>query len=288
MSDEQNKKIIRTFEKMIKQPKNATYLGQLHYALGNVYMAAKDTAKAIDVYETGIADVTSKNYGTGLLHLRVANYYWEQSKFSKALPNYQQASTLLTTDYPGIDSIKLRATVLANLVKHTDVIELQDNLLYWASLNEDELYPILDAMIAEVKRQEKLKSRSQKKKEKEAGKNADPNQALNIMANVGNSMSSGEMEWYFYNSQLVSQGYNSFVQKWGERPLKDYWRLSKTIIKSAQTDSIASDSTQVSADSLATAPADSATVAQKNNKLHNNKQQQPTHLPTTLRHENIT
>ena len=259
MSDEQNKKIIRAFEKMIKQPKNATYLGQLHYALGNIYMAAKDTAKAIDVYETGIADATTKNYGTGVLHLRVANYYWEMGKFSKALPNYQQASALLTADYPNIDSIKLRTTVLVNLVKQTDVIELQDNLLHWASLNEDELFPILDAMIAEVKRQEKLKSRSEKKKE--AGQKADPNKALNIMANVGNSMSNGEMDWYFYNSQLVSQGYNSFVQKWGERQLRDYWRLSKTVIKSAQQDSLASDSTAV-ADSLA-APADSAAIAQK-------------------------
>lgn len=251
MSHGQNKKIIRALERMIKQPKNASYLGQLHYALGNTYMAAKDTTKAIDVYETGIADATTKNYGTGLLHLRLADFYWEQGKFSKAFPNYQQASNLLTIDYPGIDSIKLKATVLSNLVKHTDAIELQDNLLKWSSLNEDELYPILDAMIAEVKRQEKLKSRSEKKKA--AGQKADPNQALNIMANVGSSMSSGEMDWYFYNSQLVSQGYTSFTQKWGERPLRDYWRLSKATIKSAQQDSITSDSTTIKADSLANA-----------------------------------
>lgn len=259
MSTEQNKKIIRAFERMIKQPKNATYLGQLHYALGNIYMAAKDTAKAIDIYETGIADATTKNYGTGVLHLRIADYYWGMGKFSKALPNYQQASTLLTADYHNLDSIKLRTAVLGNLVKHTDAIELQDNLLYWASLNEDELYPILDAMIAEVKRQEKLKSRSQKKQE--ASQKADPNKALNIMANIGNSMSSGDIDWYFYNTQLVNQGYNSFVQKWGERQLRDYWRLSKTIIKSTQQDSIASDSTAV-ADSLATA-TDSTKIASK-------------------------
>ena len=251
MSDEQNKKIIRSLERMIKQPKNVSHLGQLHYALGNTYMAANDTTKVIDVYETGIADATTKNFGTGLLHLSLADFYWDQGKFSKAFPNYQQASNLLTTDYPGIDSIKLKATVLSNLVKHTDAIELQDNLLKWASLNEDELFPILDAMIAEVKRQEKLKSRSEKKKA--AGQKADPNQALNIMANVGNSMSSGEMDWYFYNSQLVSQGYTSFTQKWGERPLRDYWRLSKTTIKSARQDSISSDSTTTTADSLSTA-----------------------------------
>ncbi len=260
MTDEQNKKIIRSLEKMIRQPKNTSHLGQLHYALGNVHMAAKDTAKAIDVYKTGIADATTKNYGTGLLHLRLAEFYWDQSKFSKALPNYQQASTLLTADYPGIDTIKLRAAVLANLVKHTDAIELQDNLLKWASMNEDELFPILDAMIAEVKRQEKLKSRSEKKKD--AGKPADPNQTLNIMANVGSSMSSGEMTWYFYNQQLVTQGYSSFTQKWGERPLRDYWRLSKNPIKSAQHDSIPSDSLgNLASDSLATIKSDSLPAA---------------------------
>ena len=263
MSDEQNKKIIRSLEKMIKQPKNTSYLGQLHYALGNTYMASKDTAKAIDVYETGIADATTKNYGTGLLHLRLADFYWNKSKFSKAFPNYQQASTLLTADYPGIDSIKLRASVLGNLVKHTDVIELQDNLLLWSSLNEDELFTILDVIIAEVKRQEKLKSRSEKKKE--ADKKADPKQAINIIANVGNSMSSGELDWYFYNTQIVNQGYNSFVEKWGDRILRDYWRLSKTTIKSAQKDSIASDSIIAANDSLTT-PTDSTKTIQKEKK----------------------
>ena len=261
MTNEQSKKIIRSLERMIKQPKNISHLGQLHYALGNVHMAAKDTAKAIDVYETGIADASTKNYGTGLLHLRLAEFYWEQSKFSKALPNYQQASTLLTADYPGIDTIKLRAAVLANLVKHTDAIELQDNLLKWSSMNEEELFPILDAMIAEVKRQEKLKSRSEKKKD--AAKPADPNQALNIMANVGNSISSGEMEWYFYNQQLITQGLSSFTQKWGQRPLRDYWRLSKSTIKSAQQESLSADSTGIQAgDSLAAATGDSITAAQ--------------------------
>lgn len=265
MSDEQNKKIIRALEKMIKQPKNANHLGQLHYALGNTYMAAKDTTKAIDVYETGIADATTKNYGTGLLHLRLADLYWEQGKFSRAFPNYQQASTLLTAEYPGIDSIRLKASVLGNLVTHTNVIELQDNLLHWASLNEDELFPILDAMIAEVKRQEKLKTRSEKKKA--AGQKADPNQALNIMANVGSSMSSGEMEWYFYNSQIASQGYSSFVEKWGERQLRDYWRLSKSIIKSTNkdstmTDSLGTDSTLISGDSIS-APKDSTLTAKQ-------------------------
>ena len=264
MSDKQNKKIIRALEKMIKQPKNSNHLGQLHYALGNTYMATKDTAKAIDVYETGVADAVVKNYGTGLLHLRLGEFYWDQGKFSKSMPNYQQASTLLTDDYPGIDSIRLRGTVLSNLVKHTDAIELQDNLLYWASLNEDELFPILDAMIAEVKRQEKLKSRSEKKKA--AGQPTDPNQALNIMANVGSSMSSGEMDWYFYNTQIVNQGRSSFVEKWGDRPLRDYWRLSKSTIKSAQkdstaTDSIAGNNTALAGDSIAK-PNDNAQAAQ--------------------------
>ncbi|MBE6267908.1 MAG: tetratricopeptide repeat protein [Bacteroidales bacterium] len=263
MTDQQSKKIIRSLEKMIKQPKNTSHLGQLHYALGNVHMAAKDTAKAIDVYETGIADATTKNYGTGLLHLRLAEFYWEQGKFSKALPNYQQASTLLTVEYPGIETIQLRAAVLTNLVKHTDAIELQDNLLKWASMNEEELFPILDAMIAEVKRQEKLKSRSEKKKE--AGKPADPNQALNIMANVGNSISSGEMQWYFYNRQLVTQGHSSFVEKWGQRPLRDYWRMSKNTIKSAQQDSIATDSlSTLTGDSIATVKSDSTAAVQDN------------------------
>lgn len=247
MSDEQNKKIIRSLEKMIKQPKNSSYTGQLYYALGNIYMAAKDTVKAIDTYETGVAESTVKNYGTGLLNLRLAEYFWECGKFSKASTCYQEASTQLTADYPGIDTIKLRADVLKKLVKHTDAIELQDNLLEWSALEEEKLYPVLDAMIAEYKRVQKLQKKSEKKKE---AKKEDPNQALNIIQSISNSISNDEMDWYFYNRQIVSQGYSSFVQKWGERELRDYWRFSKSIVKSAVQDSIVSDSIKTPADSL--------------------------------------
>ena len=71
------------------------------------------------------------------------------------------------------------------------------------------------------------------------------------------------MQWYFYNQQLVTQGHSSFVDKWGQRPLRDYWRLSKSTIKSAQQDSIATDSlSTLPGDSLATVKGDSVATVQ--------------------------
>ena len=254
---ENHKKILRKLKRMAKEDKNADYKAQIYYAIGNLYLSDKDTTEAIKAYETGVASGATSGYGTGMLHLSLAKLYWEREKFSKSHDNYNKALSMLNEENKHFEEIKFRSKALSGLVQHTDIVEKNSELLYWATLTPEELNPILDELIAEAKRLEELKKEEEKKQQREnQGGNALDQAGQNASMTIDNQ---GDKQlWYFYNPQLVSQGIRTFKQKWGERELKDYWRFSNTIsslmnnelaMDSTATDSLAMDSSFEQADS---------------------------------------
>ncbi len=240
-TDENHKKTMRKLKRMTKSDKNADYLAQIYYAIGNLHLSMQDTTEAIKAYETGVASGATSGYGTGMLHLSLAKIYWEKEKFSKAHENYGKALSMLGEENRHYDEMKFRSESLGGLVQYTDIVEKQSELLYWATLTPEELNPILDGLIEEAKRLEELKKKEEKKLERE-------NDEGNELENAGNNAAmtvenqSDKQLWYFYNPQIVSQGIRTFKEKWGNRELKDYWRFSNTI-SSLMSDASAMDST---------------------------------------------
>lgn len=257
---ENHKKILRKLKRMARSPKNEEYLSQIYYAIGNIYMSQKDTLEAIKAYETGVAEGATSGYGTGMLHLSLAKIYWEQEKFSKSSENYSKAISMINEDTEGYDEVKFRSEVLGGLVQYTDVVEKQSELLYWATLPPEKLYPIIDARIEEEKRLEKLRKKEEKKMQREnAGSELDN---AGTMADMTVPDPSEKQLWYFYNNKLVAQGVRSFKQQWGDRQLKDYWRFSHEISSLMSSDTIQtggsmSDTISLDADSTLLAMADS-------------------------------
>ena len=244
-TDENHKKILRKLKIMAKSPKNKEYLSQINYAIGNIYMSQRDTVEAIKAYETGVADGATSGYGTAMLHLSLAKIYWEKEKFSKALENYSKALPLLEEEHDEYEIVKFRNDVLADIVEYTDIIEKQDELLYWASLKPEQLYPIIDELIKEEKRLEELRKKEEKKLQRETnGGNTLEDMSMNLTIPDNNE----KAQWYFYNKQIVSQGLRTFKQKWGERTLKDYWRFSNEISSLMSNDTIPADSTDIYAE----------------------------------------
>ena len=244
-TDENHKKILRKLKKMAKSPKNKEYLSQINYAIGNIYMSQCDTAEAIKAYETGVAEGATSGYGTAMLHLSLAKIYWEMERFSKSHENYSKALPLIEEEHDEDATVKFRNDVLGDIIQYTDIVEEQDKLLYWASLQPEQLYPIIDELIKEEKRKEELRKKEEKKLQREEnGDNAleDMSMDLNIPDN------NEKAQWYFYNKQLVSQGLRTFKQKWGERTLKDYWRFSHEISSLMGGDTMPEDSVDIYAE----------------------------------------
>ena len=244
-TDENHKKILRKLKRMARSPKNKEYLSQVYYAIGNIHLSQKDTTEAVKAYETGVAEGATEGYGTAMLHLSLAKIFWEKEKFSKAYENYSKALPLIGEEHNSYKEVNFRNEVLTDIIQYTDVVEKQDELLYWASLKPEQLYPIIDELIKEEKRKEELRKKEEKKLKREEGGNCLDNADMDL-PDISIPDNNQKAQWYFYNKQLVSQGIRSFKQKWGERELKDYWRFSNenpSLMSNTQieNDSIESD-----------------------------------------------
>lgn len=224
------KKTISKLKRMAASDNNKDYLDQVYYAIGNVYLAQRDTIHAIAAYEQGNKKATRSGTEKGVLLLQLGHLYWEQEKYSDARRCYGEAIGLLDQDRPGYKELAERSKVLDELVPYTEAIHLQDSLQQLANMPEAERNKAIDRVIEELIKKEKEEKRAQQEAEAEQqsqqnGGNNTTQQQTSPTPQQGNT-------WYFYNPQVVSQGKQRFEQQWGRRPNEDNWqRSNRTVLK---------------------------------------------------------
>lgn len=272
-SDSESERTIKRLKSMARSPKNKDYLDQVYYAIGNLYMAKKDTLTAIKNYEEGAEKSTRAGVEKGILLLRLGDLYWERADYADAQRCYAEVIGLLedkkTDEYKVVSR---RSEVLDELVEHAQAVELQDSLQRLAAMPEEERMVVIEQIIERVKEEEQRAKEEAELAERMAAReealaNA-PNR--NTPARTPTVGAGGDQSWYFYNQQLIAQGKGDFQRKWGRRKLEDNWRRrNKTVVNTqefasidyaaedslaALSDSIMSDSTALNAtpDSLVT------------------------------------
>ena len=236
MGASQAKKMVGKLKRMAASDKNKDYLDQVYYAIGNIYLAQKDTMKAISNYEKGNKKATRSGIEKGVLLLKLGDLYWQQEKFSDAQRCYGEAIGLLDKDRKDYEQLSARSKVLDELVPYTDAIHLQDSLQALAKMSEKDRNAAIDRVIAELKRQEKEQKRLED--EKNAQQTMQRNGAMGNRNNTNRNNTAQTQQnnrqnavWYFYNAMAVQQGKQSFEKLWGKRENTDNWqRVNKTVV----------------------------------------------------------
>ena len=236
MGASQAKKMVGKLKRMAASDKNKDYLDQVYYAIGNIYLAQKDTMKAIRNYEKGNKKATRSGIEKGVLLLKLGDLYWQQEKFSDAQRCYGEAIGLLDKDRKDYEQLSARSKVLDELVPYTDAIHLQDSLQALAKMSEKDRNAAIDRVIAELKRQEKEQKRLED--EKNAQQTMQRNGAMGNRNNTNRNNTAQTQQnnrqnavWYFYNAMAVQQGKQAFEKLWGKRENTDNWqRVNKTVV----------------------------------------------------------
>ena len=236
MGASQAKKMVGKLKRMAASDKNKDYLDQVYYAIGNIYLAQKDTMNAISNYEKGNKKATRSGIEKGVLLLKLGDLYWQQEKFSDAQRCYGEAIGLLDKDRKDYEQLSARSKVLDELVPYTDAIHLQDSLQALAKMSEKDRNAAIDRVIAELKRQEKEQKRLED--EKNAQQTMQRNGATGNRNNTNRNNTAQTQQnnrqnavWYFYNAMAVQQGKQAFEKLWGKRENTDNWqRANKTVV----------------------------------------------------------
>lgn len=238
LSAGQAKKMISRLKRMAANDNNSEYLDQVYYAIGNIYLANRDTAKAISAYETGNKKATRSGIEKGVLLLKLGDLYWTKEKFSDAQRCYGEAIGLLDKERPDYEQLSNRSKVLDELVPYTDAVYLQDSLQALAKMDEKSRNAAIDRVIDALKKKEK----EEKRQAAEANAQTNGNTGFNntnrnrTQTTANTTTGNKNAAWYFYNPLTVSQGKTQFQRQWGKRENVDNWqRINKTVVGGLNT-----------------------------------------------------
>lgn len=257
----QAKAMISKLRRMAHNDNNKDYLDQVYYAIGNIYLAQKDTANAIAAYEAGNEKATRTGIEKGVLLLHLGDLYWEKEKYSDAGRCYGEAIGMLDKERKDYQQLAERSKILDELAPFTDAIYLQDSLQALAKMNEKDRNAAIDRVITALKKKEK------EERDREAVANAERQQQNNSgntgsrrpttgnrqPSSTGNG-SSNNSTWYFYNPMAVQQGKLAFEKQWGKRENTDNWqRSNKSVVGDFSDSNDTANLTEEQRDSIAAA-----------------------------------
>ena len=270
----QSKKMIGKLKHMAASDNNKEYLDQVYYAMGNIYLADRDTLAAINAYEQGNKKATRNGIEKGVLLLHLGDLYWAKERFGDAKRCYGEAIGLLDQDRKDYEQLSERSKVLDELVPFTDAVQLQDSLQHLAKCSETERNAAIDRVITALKKKEKeeriqqqaLNNGQEQGIDNSFGNN---NPGNTIKPNGDNRQQSNT--WYFYNPMAVQQGKVTFQQLWGKRENIDNWqRINQTVVgTSGKNGNNLSELTDAQRDSITKAEAKQDSISHTRDSLKN-------------------
>ena len=182
-------------KRMARNFNNRDYLDQVYYALGKTYLHEKDTLKALSYFEEAVENSTRNGMDKAMVLVDMGDLYYVKQQYVEAQPCYDEASKILSVEFPDYPRIEKRAEVLAELVVQHEIVMLQDSLQRLSAKSPEERLKSIQAYIAQKELEEKLAA----EKEEKMQLRREENQAM--AGQAGPQVIGGNLQgaWYFYN-----------------------------------------------------------------------------------------
>jgi len=212
---------VKSLLRMTKLSKHKDQLDRIYGAVGQIYLAAGDTTKALENFELAIEKSTTAGTAKAAILVQAGDLYFGRRQYVEAQPCYTEAATLLSTEHEQYSRVQKRAEILDELIVEFTTVQLQDSLQRLSHMSEQEQLAIVEKIIADLKAAEEKAAEDDliAKRETEHG----GLQGIDTRNMLGGGFG-GSAEWYFYNEQLIKGGKKDFIKLWGNRPLEDNWR----------------------------------------------------------------
>ena len=231
-------------DRMIKDIKNADYLGRIYYLKGTLAMDANDIPLAITNLESSVQTVGNDAFQAIESQYLLATLYMQQLQYVEAEQAYKACADIMKPTDPRYKNVKKLADNLTDIALNLNTIALQDSLLYLSTLSEAQLKTVAveikiqkqkeaDAAIANSKYQSGGTSVKQNPPSLPAGGAGLP-QARPVSDNAA------ESTFWAFDQKNIKKTRREFDKVWGDIPLTDYWRVSS---KASQYASTAEDAT---------------------------------------------
>ncbi len=202
---------------LLKDDKNAEYIDQIYYQVGELLSNQHQYQKAETYYNKSIRSSTRNQNQKALSYLRIADLNFKEFKnYIKAKLYYDSTVLILPNNFPDYDNIVKKTANLQYLTDRYTLISKEDTLQAIAKLPASERE-------AKVK---KLFTR-----QVAAAKNTDNGNTQSFLTEDISNQPLGNQPagstFYFNNTAAISNGISDFKKRWGNRQLEDNWRQSQ-------------------------------------------------------------
>lgn len=221
------KKPLKKLKRLSRSRKNKDYQDQIYYAMGNLYLVATDTTKALEHFHLSLDKATKQGPNKLKTQLVLGDLYYKMESFRRAAPLYAEALPQLKKEDERYPEASFRAMVLKELEPPLTIIHETDSLLVLSEWPEEALNHHIDSLVKDAQKKAKEERRRQNTQEA-----LDNNEAMNDSRSDDKQTSTETVDptdksWYFYNPSMVSKGLSDFKRKWGKRSLGDDWRRTR-------------------------------------------------------------
>lgn len=233
--------------KMAKNRNNKEYLDQLYYALGNTYLHHADTLKAIENYKLSIEKSTRKGIDKAVTLITLGDLYYLKRNYVKAQPCYDEAGKIITNENENYARVTRLGEMLGELVTQNDIVVLQDSLQRLSAMSESKRLEVINKLIDKLNADEKAAAEKELKDKQDELANAEDN--FSGLPPIGGNIG-GAGDWYFYNINVMRNGEQEFLKKWGKRKLEDNWRRTNKAASLFSTEQSAQTAAKDSTDTI--------------------------------------
>lgn len=224
--NEDAKKALAYFKKMLRDEKNADYKDKIYYQMG-VYEAKRSNFdQALKQLKQSVAWSKSDELQKSYSYLKLGEIYFENlQQYELAKAYYDSTVQILPPTALNYEKIIKRQQVLDNFVTQVTIIQTEDSLQRLAKMDTASLNRYIDNLLS---KEEEQRKRAESKKQMESLQQTSSIFDSNNpdAKNKNRNADQANAKWYFYNAAVVSQGRTAFARKWGNRPLEDNWRRS--------------------------------------------------------------
>ncbi|MCD8393986.1 MAG: tetratricopeptide repeat protein [Bacteroidales bacterium] len=214
---------VKALKRMTRYDRNAQYLDQVYYAIGNLYLSRKDTTQAIENYVIACEKSTRNGIDKAIAQITLGQLYYERHQYELAQPCFSEAIPQLPESYPNYETLKKRSDVLDELALYSQNVTLNDSLLKLSNMSEEEQLKIINKIIDDLKKKEKEEEEAAKR-EAYLAEQAAQGSTLNSSTAPQTFTLNTDDSWYFYNTSSKNAGKTDFQKRWGSRKLEDDWR----------------------------------------------------------------
>jgi tetratricopeptide (TPR) repeat protein len=227
---------------------NRPFLDKIYYQIAEYHKKNNSDTIAEIYYNKSLRTNSQDKHLLALDYSNLGDMNFDRSQYKTAGAYYDSTMTNLTLNSKPYRQMKRKRDNLEEVIYYEDIAQVNDSILGLIRMSEEEQLAYFKSFTDD------LKEKAEKKKEQEEIANR-LNSGLALANNLDTgpqrdrlnlSAASEQQKFYFYNQTTVAFGKNEFVKIWGDRSLKDNWRLSNSNIpnRNQQVNAIVANATE--------------------------------------------